>query len=454
MWQRILLILGYCAGALLVVGGTIILVALGRGYSYDFASGRFILNGLIIFRSNPGGAAIYLESKDTRRRTPYRTTLEAGLYNFELRKEGYQTWRKRLEVVASGVTQANYIWLFPTKISSRKLTETAPVVIQPNPNRQQLAYIIHQPSMTLAMLDVASGKSTSLYTSPAPAAGAPAEVLQEVNWSADASHLLLKVQRGEQTVYLVVEAGGDHQVTDVTALFRFDFNNLRFGPGSWEELYWISPEGLRRLNIADRTVSAPLAEQVLAFTYGGGRIYYVQATALGKALWSIDDEGRKHEISQSLAESDSYALTYSNYQDHARLAVIPNRARSVTLYSEINSAHPTTKVLGKSVDQLKFSPDGRFLAFYSGDNLGTYDLQRGRLRRINLGEDRIGSLSWFDNHHLVINTQAAVKVMEFDGANLTTIKPAAGLPAQVSPDRKQVIYLTPTQRSLRSARLR
>jgi hypothetical protein len=307
MWRRVLLLLGYVGAALLIVGGTIILVAFAKGYSYDFKTNRFIVNGLVIFRSNPEGATIFVEGKDSRRRTPYRTTLEAGAYNFEIFKSGYKTWRKRLEVVGSGVTNANYIWMFPQKIKSDRLTDSAVSFLQPNRNRRQFAYV---GANTLWMLDVASRKSTKIYTGRA----AEAEVLHEVAWSNDSSHFLLRVTRGAVPHYLIVEAGGDHGVIDVTDTFRFSIDNLRFSEGSWEDLYWVSPEGLRRLSVPSRTVSAPLAEQVVAYTLGQGRIYYVQTTKLGRSLWSLDENGRRHEISQSLPQSERYQLVSSDWR--------------------------------------------------------------------------------------------------------------------------------------------
>jgi hypothetical protein len=434
MWRRVLLLLGYVGAALLIVGGTIILVAFAKGYSYDFKTNRFIVNGLVIFRSNPEGATIFVEGKDSRRRTPYRTTLEAGAYNFEIFKSGYKTWRKRLEVVGSGVTNANYIWMFPQKIKSDRLTDSAVSFLQPNRNRRQFAYV---GANTLWMLDVASRKSTKIYTGRA----AEAEVLHEVAWSNDSSHFLLRVTRGAVPHYLIVEAGGDHGVIDVTDTFRFSIDNLRFSEGSWEDLYWVSPEGLRRLSVPSRTVSAPLAEQVVAYTLGQGRIYYVQTTKLGRSLWSLDENGRRHEISQSLPQSERYQLVSSDWRGQTVLAVLPSEARSVTLFSDIASQHPTAKVLGKGVDALVLSPDQRFLALYAGDNLLTYDLDKQYLRRLRLAGEQISSLRWFDNYHLLINTPTAVKVMEFDGGNLTQLKPAdPSLPAWPTADQRSILY--------------
>ena len=441
MWRRILLILGYFGAALLVVGGTIILVAYGKGYSYDFKSGRFILNGLVIFKSDPAGAQIFVEGKNSRRKTPYRSTLEAGQYNFELNREGFVPWRKRLDVLASGVTNVPYAWLFPLKISSESLRAPGASGLIPNKSRRQFLYLAGN---SVWMFDTASKQAKRVYTAKAATGEAPGEALESVSWSEDASHFIVRLRRENVPGYLVVEAGGDNSVIDVSQTFRSEFNDLRFNPANWRELYWNSPEGLRRLNIVDRTLSAPLVDRIVSYTFGGGRIYYVTSTKLGKALWALEGSGTKKEIIQSLAESDSYQLAYARYDDEDYLAVLPAQARTATLYSKVHTAQPLSRLLAKEVDQLSVSPeDNRFIAAYAPDRLYTYDLERSRTRHVDLGVEKISHLRWFDQFHLLLTTNSAVKVMEFDGGNPTAIKPStAGLAAEVTASQDEIIYLS------------
>jgi hypothetical protein len=116
MLRRFLLPLGYLAVAIVIVGVTVSLVAYGRGYSYDFTNNRWVVNGLVLVSSFPSGADVKVNGKNLHHKTPYRATLEAGDYNFEVVKAGYRSWSKRLTIVASGVTWAQYVLLFPPEL--------------------------------------------------------------------------------------------------------------------------------------------------------------------------------------------------------------------------------------------------------------------------------------------------------------------------------------------------
>ena len=60
MIKQIGIVLGYGVAGAVVVIGTIILIAYGSGYFYDFKTGRLVQRGLLLLDSTPGGATITL----------------------------------------------------------------------------------------------------------------------------------------------------------------------------------------------------------------------------------------------------------------------------------------------------------------------------------------------------------------------------------------------------------
>jgi hypothetical protein len=424
-FRKILIVLGYAGAAILIVGGSYVLVQIGRGYSYDFQTHRFVLNkGLVIFDSSPNRATLTMNGKVTRRRTPYRTTLDEGEYDVQLSRPGFKTWSKRLAVQASKVTWAQYPILLPDNIKTESFTNTAPIAkTAASRDHRQFAYVTSGTDAAVWLINL-DRQPTKIYTPKAATADLPAEVVTDVEWSEDASQLLLTVSVGDKKAHLLVTTGNG-AVTNLTDLFRFDFAMLKFNPANARELYWVSPEGLRRINVEAQTVSAVLADKVSTYIFGNDRIFYVQTTKLGKSVFSMDRAGRdQRELIQSLPESPEYKLDYGRFRDRDLLAVLPSESRTLTVYFDIFSNNLSSKVITKNADNIDWNGDGRYLAFWSSESYGTYDIEKDIIAH-SPAQPGLTQLSWYDNFHVLINSSGKAYLAEYDAANQSEI--AAGI---------------------------
>lgn len=446
MLRRILTPLAYLSLAVLLVGATIVLVAYGRGYSYDIKSNRWLINGLLLVNSSPSGATVKINGKALRRKTPYRNTLEAGDYSVEVSKLGYRSWAKTLSIVASGVTWDQYILLFPLEIHTQQLQNTSPVVgMYSSPDRRHIAYLTSGNDGALWALVGDGHQSTKVYTPKTALGDQPAEVLSDVVWSDDGSHLLAHSTIGPKTSYILLPANGNGDPINLSDLFGLSLANPRFNPSNWRELYFVGPEGLRRLNVEAQTVSAVLADKVAAYNFApGDKILYIQTTPLGKSVWSLDRSGHKQELIQSLAESDAYAMEYSNYLGRDYLAVIPAQAHTLTLYRDIFSPTPIAKVVSKSADQITFNDEGRYLILRNDAEFMAYDVDRDSLATPVQFGGKLSFFGWFDNYHLLTTVDGKLRLMDFDGTNSIEVDgSAAGLgQAYGAQDGKRLFWIS------------
>lgn len=443
MLRRLFTAFAYLLLAIIIVGGTFVLVAVGKGYGYDFAHNRVVYNGLIILGSAPQGGDIKINGKTIHHKTPYRTTLEAGTYDVEVTKTGYRPWSKRLIIPASGLTWAEYILFFPLELKPQPLMPTAPVAaLAQTRDRRHIAYVTTTTDSGVWALSADGRQTTKIYTPKLATVDLPAETIDSLQWSDDGSHLLMRSVIGPKISYLLVAASANGTVTNLTDVFGFNFAALRFNPANWRELYWISPEGLRRVSVDSQTVSAVLAEKVSNYIFGADKVIYVQTTALGKSVWSLDSGGHKQELIQSLPESDSYEMEYRNYQGKDVLAIAPNLTNTVTIYLDLFSSNLVTKVVSKSANHLSFSDDGHYLVYYSGTEYGAYDLDRDTIGVANQFDGPLTTIGWFDNYHLLINTSGKLLMSEYDGANSIQLETKAGanLPAFGTSDGKRIIW--------------
>jgi hypothetical protein len=450
MLRRILTFAGYLGITLLVLGVTFALVAYGEGYTYDFSTRRIIQKGHVIISSLPSGIRLTADGKELKKKTPYQAAYKVGKHTFQLVRDGYWPWQKTLEVVAGQVTLARYAILVPKEPETKTIDAQPQVVAQAvSRDHRHVAYITGGATAALYVWHVGDEKPTKLYTPKVATETEPAEVLSNMTWSDDASHLIIESRLGDQVVHRLAAVGGGEPV-NLTAQYRFNFNGIKFSSQTWRQLYWISPDGLRRLDTENQSVSAVLAEKVTQFWVIPDRVLYVQQTELGRSLWSLDNRGNRQELIPALAESDTYEVAYATYRGKDELAIVPSKTRTATLYAEIFSRTPVAKVVAHDVTSASFSPDGHLLALTSPTAITTYDLERSQLDdafvayTINDQPGKLSHLTWFDNYHLLTVRDGKLYWSEFDGANRVELGAAVGgLPAHSTADMKNVLVFRP-----------
>jgi hypothetical protein len=462
MLRRLLTIFGYLLAALAIVGFTVGLVAYGNDYTYDFASGKIIQKGHVIVESVPSGIRLMADGKLLNKKTPYQAAYSVGDHTFRLEKDGFTSWEKVLKVVAGRVSLANYVILVPKKPVVADFDSRPQITAQSiSKDHRHLAYVAGGNDPGVFILDMGNKKVVKLYSPKDATPTSGAEVIKDIAWSDDASHLLIVSDVGGVLTHrLATASNSPAEPVNLTQSFGFSLAGLHFSGGNWRQLYFISPDGLRRLDVDASTVSAVLADKVSQFWVQPDRVLYVQQTDLGRSLWSTDNRGKKQELISALVESDSYSVALSNYENEDELAVVPAKTGVATLYSAVFGDNPVAKVIAQNVTAVNFSPDGHLLALTSATGVTVYDLERSKLEQsfvVYPQANRPGALlamSWFDNHHILANRDGELYWSEFDGNNSIDLGKGYGsLPANSDADTKNVIAYQPTESGVKIVEL-
>lgn len=458
MVRRIITVAGYIGITLLVVGVTVALVAYGNDYVYDFSTRSIIQRGHVIISSVPSGIKVVADGKElAKKKTPYQAAYKVGAHTFGLVRDGYWPWQKTFEVVAGQVNLARYVILVPKNPTTTVLDKPGTVVAQAvSKDRRHLAYVTGGTTPALYTLDVSSPRPVKLYTPKPAVPPVGAEVLTGVMWSDDASHVLITSTIDGQTVYRLADAGGGEPV-NLTAQYGQNFVGLTFSANNWRQLYWLTPEGLRRLDVGDQSVSSVLAAGATQFWVAASdKILYTQRTATGRSLWSLDNRGRTVELISALAESDKYAVAYATYRGEPQVAVVPASTQVGTLYTGLFGDTPVAKTLARGVTGATFSPEGHFLLFTAPNLMVSYDIEAssisGKVMLYTIA-NQAGTLSevtWFDVYHLLVTRGDRLVWCEFDGANQVDLGGvAAGLPAYRTADFKALVAFRPADDGVR-----
>lgn len=91
----------------LVVGTVTIAFSLyARGYRFDTNSLKILPNGILVIKSDPDGASVFING-DLRAATNTNIPLSSGIYDVEVKKEGFLPWGKRLTIEKEIVTNVS-----------------------------------------------------------------------------------------------------------------------------------------------------------------------------------------------------------------------------------------------------------------------------------------------------------------------------------------------------------
>lgn len=74
-----------------------------RGYRFNFKTFRFLPNGILVIKSEPDGASVFVNG-DLKTATNATLPLSPGTYDVEVKKEGFSSWNKRLTIEKEIVT--------------------------------------------------------------------------------------------------------------------------------------------------------------------------------------------------------------------------------------------------------------------------------------------------------------------------------------------------------------
>ena len=115
-----------------------------RGYRFNSKNYKLDPNGLLVLKSNPDSAQIYLNG-DLKTATNATVPLSPGTYDVNVRKEGFLEWKKRLTIEKEIVTEAT-AHLFKSAPSLTAITFESVENPTPSHDFTKIAYIV--PSTT------------------------------------------------------------------------------------------------------------------------------------------------------------------------------------------------------------------------------------------------------------------------------------------------------------------
>jgi len=124
----------------LLAAASVGIVFFARGYKFDLSNGNLEKTGMILVKSRPDGAKVFLDGELVTATNNPIQGLKPGKYNLKIVKEGFFEWEKKVEVKEELVTEIDAL-LIPLSPALTPLTSTGVRSPTLSSNRDRIAFL-------------------------------------------------------------------------------------------------------------------------------------------------------------------------------------------------------------------------------------------------------------------------------------------------------------------------
>jgi len=368
------------------------IVLYSQGYRVDLENKKFSQTGGLFLKVMPKQAEVYLDGKLSKKTDFFfgSVLLENLLpqkYKVEVKKEGFYTWEKTLEIKEKQVAEAKNIILFP-----------------------------EDPKFSVLFSEV-----ENFWFSPDQKKIVLKENTQDGLWS-------LKLYETEKKVktHLIYEADISGQSADLISLeFSPDAKKISLEAGVREQLRYYEIDLDKTPAVLTRK-EAPLLppENTLALFKSSNEIYYLDSFGyLYKTDSSFETKEKINEIPFPVTLETEYKIR--------KIGDLFFLQKEKFVY-ELNVVSKSFEMFFEGINDLKLSPGSKKLLYYSDYEIWLIFLeddlpihQTGdKIFLVRLSE-KIKDCSWLGSNYLVFTAGNKIKISETDnrdGINIVDIK--------------------------------
>jgi hypothetical protein len=439
------LFIGYFLIGVAIILTTIIL--LYQAYGFGLKNGVVIQNGLIFMSSTPSGAEIYVNGQRRPETTNVRLRMPAGQYAFELRRDGYRSWKRAINIEGGTVARFDYPFLFPSRLTTTptKAYETKPNLITQSPDQRWLLVQNAPVFTTFELFDLnAPDKPPVALNLPSTISTlSGTHTWKMVEWASDNRHVLLQhtTDRAGQKVseYILADREAPESSVNLSTVLGLNPTKLTLRDKKYDK-YFIYTAADQKLQTATLGTPAPqpLLEHVLDYkTYADGVVLYATADGApaGKVLVKLREGTQVYTIRQVAVEGP-YMLELTKYSGDWYVVAGASSESRTYVYKNPQAAlskQPGSPLVPVQVlktarpTYVAFSDNARFIVAQAGQQFSMYDAENDRgysyMAKAPMDAPQEHA-EWMDGYRLMYVSGGKTFVFDFDNANRETLAAA------------------------------
>ncbi len=405
------------------------------GWRFDWKTRKITQPGIFYFKVWPRSVQVYLDG-ELKEKTDFFfgsiliENLLSKEYKVEIKKEGFHTWEKTLEIKKREVTEAKNIVLIPENPNFTIITnEVNDFFFSPNGKK----IILKNPGWSLKLFEIDKNVKSHLIdeddisknevhpvrdskNSEETEARSISNGVQlfDLKFSADSNKVLLEIGVKEKINYYLLEI--DESPAVLSSLdFLSSSEEVYFFPKNSQKLLIFKEKELSEVNLSTKEISSPILENIVTFTIFHNNAYYLDASGfVFKNKLSFNQEEKLNIIPFPIKEETEYEITvldsYVFLQENNILYIFDENKKSFEKFFE-------------SIKDFKASPDLKKMAYFNNYEISVLFLEKkhdqsqkeaGEKLFITRFSEKIDNLFWYTGHYLIFNVGDRIKVVEID----------------------------------------
>jgi len=205
---------------LLLILASAAIVLYAQGYRLDLSKRVVKKTGMILVKSIPEGAKVYLDGKLITATNSPISNLKLGNYHLKIEKEGYASWEKDVPVKEGLVTNLTAL-LPPLSPSLTTVTQKGAKLITPAPSGHKALFVSGK---VLYLLNLTNPPLGFLRTSPQKIAEETKTFnlsqATKLTWSPDEDQVLVTIGKRSHLLSVAGRNGSPALVQDVPSLLK------------------------------------------------------------------------------------------------------------------------------------------------------------------------------------------------------------------------------------------
>lgn len=430
------LLIGYGLIAIAIAIATVLLVYIANGWFIDRNTGQVIQNGLVYLDSRPGNAEVYINGQKQRTKTDARLVIPEGLYDFELKKEGYRSWQRSIRLEGGSLRQLTYAKLIPNELETTPALDLRadPTAVSQSINKRWLvtSYAETPLSLTLTDLEQATITATTLEIPASLVTNPTSGSVEIIEWAEDDRHFLASYTVGSEVSYISVDRENPAQSQNLNTLFANKNLEIGMRDRKFDQFFVYNPATkiLATASIKDGVSPEPYVEKVIDYkTFATDWVLYVSESG-DEGLVNVNfKRGDRSMLIKQIKTSETYLLQLAKLGNAPVMGFsspVENRAVVYNDPEAYINENPGVKVpiattvlrVVNPID-LRISADSSVILAYGPENFASHEFKADKSYNFEAGVpvDPVQEIQWLDGQHFQFSSEGIQFMIDFDGSN-------------------------------------
>lgn len=463
MRHTIMLYVGYVLIGIAIIATTIVLLYQANGFGID-KKGEVIQNGLVFVSSQPQAADIYLDGTLRKDQTNSRLIIPSGTYTLSLKRDGYESWSRTIDVTGGKVQRFDYPLLVPSKLTTTTLQDyaSAPGIATQSPDRRWLVISAPTDPTSFEVFDLRSPTKAPVAISLPAGLLTPTEAAQSfklVEWADDNRHVLLQRFYGDTSEYVLLDRENPLQSLNLSTRLGINPTKLQLIDRKFDRyyVYDAAAQTLGRISLKSSELE-PVLTQVLGYqSYSDDTLLYT--TSLGASAGTVrvrlQSAGSTYTI-RSLPTDTTYLLDITKYDDIFYAVVGATIENKAYIYKDpaaqiganaFKSPVPLHILRADQPNFVSFSSNTQFIMIQNKNQFAVYDIENDDSYNYTARQpldDPQANAVWMDGNRLTYISGGKHIVFDYDYKNQRTLSDASALYRPFfAPDYRYTYTLAP-----------